>query len=319
MSARSSPPTSRGGAISSLPVNGELLKLAQRFGSDQALADHLDVPRTTLRDHIDRQDGGALRNYLRAVRGDHRLESTEIQVITLDYSDQEKHSIYPLGDVHKGAKSHNRVKWEEWLGYLESRDDASLLGTGDFLNVAIVGSKSDVYDEKMTVGEAKRDLRRQLQPLADAGRIDALMPGNHEDRITRAIGDCPIRDVCDSLGCNYIEAAALLVYKVGNQEYEVYLRHGTGNGQSLASLSKSGSVIRADVYCTGHVHKQAVTADDFFVRSGKGVRREKRFFVSSGSFLGYERYAAQRGYSPGRIGSPRIFLDGTRWDIHISL
>jgi hypothetical protein len=97
------------------------------------------------------------------------------------------------------------------------------------------------------------------------------------------------------------------------------MRHGTGNGQSLAQLSKSGSVIRADIYVTGHTHRQAVTADDFFVRSGGRVKREKRYFVSSGSFLGYERYAAERGYPPSRLGAPRIFLDGSRWDVHVSI
>jgi hypothetical protein len=125
--------------------------------------------------------------------------------------------------------------------------------------------------------------------------------------------------VSDSLGVPYIEASALVVYRVGVMEYEVFLRHGTGNGQSLATLAKSGNVIRADLYITGHVHRQAVMAEDFFVRSGGGVKREKRYFVSSGSFLGYERYAAQRGYAPGRIGAPRIFLDGSRFDVHVSL
>jgi hypothetical protein len=304
--------------MADLPVNGELLKMSQQFGSDQALADHLKVPRTTLRDHINRQPG--LRAYLQAQRGDATLEAgTEIKVIYRDYRNEEKHSLYPLGDVHAGAKTHNRAKWEKWLGYLEGRENASLLGTGDFLNVAIVGSKSDVYDEQMTVGEAKRVLRRQLQSLADAGRIDGLMPGNHEDRITRAIGDCPIEDVCDQLDVNYIEAAALFVYRVGNQEYEIYVRHGTGSGQALAGLAKSGGIIRADAYVTGHLHRQAVVAEDFFVRSPQGIVREKRYFVSSGSFLGYERYAAQRGYSPGRLGAPRIFLDGTKHDLHISI
>ena len=304
--------------MTALPVNGELLKLATQFATDQALADHLGVPRTTIRDHINRQPG--LRAHLRASRSDAKLEAgSEIQVISRDYSDEEKHSIYPLGDVHLGAKTHSGEKWAEWLRYLENAEHASLLGTGDFLNTAIIGSKSDVYDERMTVGDAKRVLRRQLQPLADAGRIDCLMPGNHEDRITRATGDCPIRDVCDTLEVAYVEAAALIVYRVGDIEYEVYVRHGTGNGQSLASLAKSGNVIRADIYVTGHTHRQAVTADDFYVRSGRGVKREKRYFVSSGSFLGYERYAAQRGYPPSRLGAPRIFLDGRRFDVHVSI
>ena len=37
-----------------LPRNGELLALAEKFPTNQALADHLGVPRTTLRDHIQR-------------------------------------------------------------------------------------------------------------------------------------------------------------------------------------------------------------------------------------------------------------------------
>jgi hypothetical protein len=167
------------------------------------------------------------------------------------------------------------------------------------------------------VGEAKRLLIQQLSPLAD--RIDCLMPGNHEARIRRATGDCPIRDVTDALDVPYVEAAALFTYKVGEQVYEVYMRHGTGMGQSLAQLAKSGFVIGADIYVTGHTHRQAVTADDYFCRIGGKVGRRKRYFVSSGSFMGYERYAAERGYPPSRIGTPRILLDGRKWDIHVSL
>lgn len=303
--------------MADLPRNGTLLGLARRFATDQALADHLKVPRTTLRDHIYRI---GMREALNAIRERPEVaRPNEIPIIRRDYSGQEKHYIYPLGDLHIGAEQHNGEMWAEWLEYLADRQDCSLLGTGDFLNTAIIGSKSDIYDEQMTVGEAKRLLRSQLAELAKQGRIDGLAPGNHEDRITRATGDCPILDVCDSLGVPYVRSAALFVYTVGDIEYEVYLRHGTGMGQSLASLAKSGLVIRADVYVTGHIHKQAATADDFFVRRGDAVVREKRHFVSSGSFLGYEKYAAVRGYSPGRLGAPRIYLDGRRHDVHISL
>lgn len=243
----------------------------------------------------------------------------EIPVIYRDYSSESRHFIYPLGDVHKGSKTHNKEMWRDWLAYLRKRKIASLLGTGDFLNVGIVGSKSDIYDETMTVGKAKREITHELRSLAETGRIDALAPGNHEDRITRSIGDCPIQDICDSLDVPYIEAAALLVYRVGNQEYEVYMRHGTGSGQSLIGLGKGAGVIRADIYVTGHTHRQAVTADDWFVREGDDSVRRKRYFVSSGSFLGYEKYAAQRGYPPSRMGAPRIYLDGERWDVHVSI
>lgn len=304
--------------MTELPRNGQLLGLAAQYPTDQALADHLGVPRTTLRDHIYRL---GLREAINAAREMPRAEEPiEVPLIKRDYGGEKKHYVYPLGDVHIGAKNHHAQLWQEWLGYLVARPEASLLGTGDFLNTAILGAKSDVYDERMTVGEAKRMLVEQLRPLAEQHRIDVLIPGNHEDRITRAIGDCPIHDVADTLGVPYVEAAVMLLYTVGDQEYRIFMRHGTGNGQSMAVLAKGRTVIPADVYITGHTHRQQVLAEDVFeVEGHERVGRRKWYAVSSGSFLGYERYAAQRGYSPGRLGAPRIFLDGTKHDVHVSL
>ncbi|MCC6743439.1 MAG: hypothetical protein IT175_06225 [Acidobacteria bacterium] len=303
--------------MSDLPRNGQLLRLAARFPTDRELADHLGVPRTTLRDHIYRI---GMRDAIRAVRDVPEIaRPDEIPVIFRDYSGEDKHYVYPLGDVHKGASTHDAELWRQWLGYLEDRECTSLLGTGDFLNAAIIGSKSDVYDERMTVGDAKRQVRDELRPLAEAGRIDGLAPGNHEGRISRAVGDCPILDICDTLRVPYIPAAALIVYRVGDVEYEVYMRHGSGMGQSLAALDKSRLVVRADVFITGHVHNQATRAGDIFERRGDMMERRKWYAVSSGSFLGYEKYAAERGYPPGRLGAPRIYLDGRRRDVHVSI
>jgi hypothetical protein len=49
------------------------------------------------------------------------------------------------------------------------------------------------------------------------------------------------------------------------------------------------------------------------------LERRHRYFTSSGSFLALERYAAQRGYAPTRLGAPRIFLDGTQRDVRVSV
>lgn len=261
-----------------------------------------------------RGDGGGDQDDL-----SHDVSPGEIPVFFRDYSHLSSLKIYPLGDVHKGAGSHQAERWREWVSYLCSRDDVSMLGTGDFLNAALKDSKSDVYEEKMTVGQAKRELRAEMKPLAEQGRIDGLAAGNHEERIHRAVGDCPIEDLCDSLGCAYVRSAALFVYTVGDQTYEVFMRHGTGNGQSLVSMNKGAMVIQADVYVAGHVHNQAVRADEWFVRVGEKVERRRRYYVNSGSFVGYEGYAAVRGYVPTRIGAPRIHLDGRRKDVHVSI
>jgi predicted phosphodiesterase len=247
------------------------------------------------------------------------IEDREIPLFVRDYSHCDSLYLYALGDVHKGARTHKREQWRQWIDYLAHTERTAMIGTGDMLNAAILGSKSDVYDEVLSVGKAKREIRDELRPLADAGRLDLLMPGNHEDRISRAIGDCPIEDIADSLNVNYAAAAAWMVYRVGDVEYDVYLRHGTGNGQSLVTLSKGGMVAEADLYITGHTHRMAATADEIFCRREGQVGRRRRYYVSSGSWLGYESYAAQRGYPPSRIGAPRVYLSGRKHDIHCSI
>src|SRR5205823_5739676 len=86
--------------VTELPKNGQLLALAKKHVTDQSLADELGVPRTTLRDHIYRI---GMREQVNAVRDmDEVVRPAEIPVIRRDYSDQDRHYIYPLGDVHKG-------------------------------------------------------------------------------------------------------------------------------------------------------------------------------------------------------------------------
>lgn len=244
----------------------------------------------------------------------------EVPVIVRDYTHLEELYVYPLGDVHIGSPAHLAGRWQEWLDYLEANPDTSMLGLGDFLNTAIIGSKSDVYAEEHPVQTAKWMLADQLEPIRE--RVDLLIPGNHEGRITRLTGEDPIYDVARILGVPYSPASAFVVYRVGDAEYVFYLRHGTGNGQSLNQLDKSAMAARADVYVTGHVHKIAVTADEFFdvedPESGRPVRR-RRYYVTSGAFLAYEKYAAERGYKPSRIGSPRIYLNGRRHEVHVSI
>lgn len=243
----------------------------------------------------------------------------EIPVIFRDYRHLDSLHVYALSDVHKGSPRHQTDRWREWVAYLTKTPGTSAILNGDLFNAAIIGAKSDTLDEALTVGDAKRELRGELTPLGREGRIDAMSPGNHEWRITRIIGDCPVRDVSEWLDAPYFRSAAMLVYLVGDQTYNVFVRHGVGNGQALAGLSKSATVADADVYVTGHTHSQACTADEFFRRDGDRMTRVRRYYVSSGSFLGYERYAAERGYKPSRIGAPRIYLSGEKHDVHVSI
>jgi predicted phosphodiesterase len=293
----------------------DLEALRREHGSVDAVARALGEPRDKVRDWYKGRHLTLVPDDLSG--GTSFLE--EIPVIRRDYSHLEQLHVYPLGDVHLGAKMHDAERWADWLRWLTDTPNVSMIGTGDFLNSALKDSVSDVYEETMNVGDAKRLLRRQLAPLAE--RIDVMVPGNHEDRITKATGDCPIKDVCDVLEVPYAEAAVMLAVVVGDQEYLIYLRHGTGSGRSLASMEKAALVTDADIYLSGHVHQQVVFPSDWFRldrETYKMVRRH-RYHVVSASFLAYERYAAQKGYAPTRLGAPRLFLSGRSHDVRVSV
>lgn len=250
------------------------------------------------------------------------LDPGEIPVIRRDYSHLEKLHVFPLGDVHKGSANYQALKWREWCAYVAETDHASFLGTGDFLNVALKDSVSDVYTENLTVGDAKWELVDDLRPIADAGRLDLLLPGNHEGRITRATGDCPIRDVARALEVPYAPVSALLVYVVGDVEYEVAIRHGSGSGRAGAQatrMERESQTIIADVYVSGHTHRQQILRGAVFQRIVDKLVRRRQVYVSSGSFLSYEDYAARTGLPPADVGCPRIRLDGRRKDAHASV
>lgn len=291
--------------------------------SGNKIAETLNLPSSTVSDYIRKYVVPKFEGSPDGLSSDAGHKYTEIPVFTREY-DEIEHYVYPLGDLHKGAEAHAKDRWREWVTYLESRKAASLLFTGDGLNAALKTSVSETYDETMTVGAAKRELRKELETLGKEDRIDILMRGNHENRIYKAVGDCPIQDIADSFDAPYASDAAVIIYKVGDQTYTFYVRHGTGGGQVGARanrLAKQAQTLQADVYVSGHTHSQLVFPQEVFYvdTENEQVERRTQYFVSSGSFLGYEKYASSAGYSPTKIGAPRIRLDGRRHDVHVSV
>lgn len=280
------------------------------------------VNRRTLSDRY-RECAGLPEYHDDGLDGDIVPDESEIPVFVRTY-DAADHHIYPLGDVHKGAPVHQAKKWRNWLAYLRDTEGISMLGTGDFLNTALKTSVSDVYEEEQTVQEAKWELAEELKPLAEKDNLDLLIKGNHEERVTKLTGECPIYDVARHLGVNYSPTVAVVIYQIGDVEYTLYVLHGKGGGQVGARanrLKKHALTIQADIYVSGHTHSQLVFPDEYFSvdRANLLVVRNKQMFISSGSFLGMEGYAAISGFSPTHIGAPRIRLDGKKKDVRVSI
>lgn len=329
-----------------------LLAAVEKAGGDISTASgELGMPATTLRRHL--KNAGAwvkveeIRSRTKGGRSSDGLPEdpatnlSEIPIFHLDYSDCPTLHNYPLSDVHIGSDHFAEGVWDKWTDYLLTTPGVSTMLNGDGLNAAIVGSVSDVYSEKMPPGQATNLLEAKLAPLAEKGILDGITRGNHEARIWRAAGLDPLEMLALKLGVPYTPHGMLLVYHVGDQTYRVFVRHGTGNGAGTVGaqanqLERAARIIEADIYVTGHTHSQLAFPRDVFrwvpaegerqtlnsrafQISGDRVERNKMMFVSSGSFLAYEPYAAERGYPPAHIGAPRIFMDGRTKDIHASV
>lgn len=303
----------------------------KRGQSIKAAAEAENVPYSTLRGRLKlgqhavhelppEKDAPVVKDGLREFGTD----GSEVPVFVRDYSDQPHHRPYPIGDLHIGSPSFAERACDQWFSYILNEPNVSLLNTGDNTNCAISSSVSDEYSEKLTVGQARKVQTDLFRPLAEQDKIDAIVDGNHERRVWRTVGDSPNAAVAEALGINYTMAACIVRYIVGDQSYDVYLRHGKGGGGTYGAavnrLEKQERIIDADIYVSGHTHTQVAFPKNVFVPNGRGgFRRKKRLFVCSGSFLLYEDYAADAGYAPAHIGAPRIYLDGRRHDIHASV
>jgi hypothetical protein len=300
-------------------------EISRGRGSIRTLAEEYGVNESTLRRRLPTRVRSQARRAADTAAVPAEPAIVEIPVIHRDYSNYEKIKVYPMGDFHIGSPYHHAAKLDEWLGYMEATPNATLLNTGDNFNAAILNSKSDIYAEQGSVTSHMKDFESRFGGLADDDRLDVLTGGNHEARIYRATGLDVMNLIAHHLDVSHYEGAAAIVYHVGDQEYMFWVRHGTGNApKSMNAITAGGYSVQADVYVTGHTHRQSVVLDDFFVPSRNGGKvtelgREPRRYVTSGSFVLYERYAAERGYAPSHLGAPRIHLSGRRKDVHVSI
>ena len=97
-------------------------------------------------------------------------------------------NILPLADTHIGDAHCDTQLILDTVNRISNNRDYYTILDGDLMNTAIAGSKSDVYHEVMPPSEQLARCAEIFGELADQGKILAVLPGNHEERISRATG-----------------------------------------------------------------------------------------------------------------------------------
>lgn len=234
-------------------------------------------------------------------------------------------SILPLADLHIGDPHSDFQRIQEWLTYIRETDNAYCLLNGDLMDAAITSSIGDTYGASLQPMEQLRECVKLFEPIA--GKILAVLPGNHENRVYRTDGIDLSEVMCAQLGIadRYSPASALLFVRFGNEArhnrpicYTVYCVHGSGGGRGEGAKIKRcadlANIVDADVYVHSHTHLPAVFKTGFFrVNMGNSsVARVDKLFVNTAAALEYGGYGEVQSYKPASLDTPIIRLDGSR-------
>ena len=239
-------------------------------------------------------------------------ESVELAVAEVQLPDERDLYVHALSDIHIESPTFRKKAFQAKLAELRgSTANHRIILLGDLIDAAIASSKG-FYHGARTPEEACEELLQAFGPLAD--RVDLIMGGNHERRIERVAGISLVKVFAALVGrpAQFRGGPTVLRYafnqtasKKGTQEFsqraKFYCHHGYGGGMRPGSSTNrvedlAKSVVDADVYLMGHVHRRAVFQD--CVYSGWPLREHRRTFVITGTYQGHEHYAQEMGLTP---------------------
>lgn len=242
--------------------------------------------------------------------------------------------ILPLADTHIGDAHCDMSLILDTVARIQDSPNYFTILDGDLMNTAIIGSKSDIYHDQMPPSEQLEKCVEIFGGLARSGKVLATLSGNHEERISRAVGVDLTEMFCRELGIPhlYSPTSALVFLRFGENHkkgrkykivYSIYVNHGRGGGRrpggKINSLEDLARIVTADIYLMGHTHMPAVFRQQHYIATPQcTISKREQVFVNTASFLDWDGgYADRAGYVPNSKKMPVIHLDPT--DHHITV
>lgn len=253
-----------------------------------------------------------------------RFKSGRAGVMVVNYTtDADELKIVPVGDVHLGAKTCEVDHFLGTINYIKESGSMVVL-MGDLAECASRHSVGSGWvDQTMTPQDQQDALEEILKPIAS--QILFLIEGNHEFRIWKQTGLNFTKTLAKLLGVPYVGYSCFLKVKVRKFNYIIHAQHGSSNAwyphTKLTAAMRTAQHTDADVYFYGHTHELLslkVPRRTLNLRS-RTVKREKKYFLLTGGFLGYEgSYAQKKNMYPTQTGVAKVKFFGDRWDVHIT-
>lgn len=169
-------------------------------------------------------------------------------------------NIYGISDLHIGAPDCNLTKFRQWRKTVLEDPQGYVVVAGDMINNGIKDSKTNSYEETMNP-EAQIDVCvEEMRPLAEAGRILAWVPGNHETRSWRQVAHNPAREICIRLNILPLFRREIAFVKINvgaydkksQQAYGLLISHGSSR---LRHNKFCVAIEGVDCFISGHTHQ----------------------------------------------------------------
>jgi predicted phosphodiesterase len=234
-------------------------------------------------------------------------------------------TLYPIADVHYGAAECMEREFKAYIRKIQDDPTAAVLIGGDLINNGIKSSVTNVYEEKYSPHQQKKDMISMLEPIRD--KIIAGVRGNHCYRTVKESCVDIMDDIFEKLKLSdcYAEDAGFIKISLGEKAnkkpatYMVYLAHGSGGGALLGSgLSRQDgyqlSIEGVDISVTGHTHKPTKTPSSRFIfdpHNNNIIKSNTLIFVCT-SWLDYAGYPERMQMKPTAFYPDTIRLDGTK-------
>lgn len=257
-----------------------------------------------------------------------RMSSRTKTLICVDLpTKNDRGIIVPIGDIHYGSPECNREAFEANLEWAYQNPEVYVLGMGDWLEAATRYSVgAGVYEQTVPIQNQLEEIVARFEPFAKDGRLIAVTNGNHEDRVSKAVGLDVTKVMAEMLGVPYYKNGGFFKVKVGPHNYHFYMTHGS----SCATLPHTkikrcrdlSGFVRADLYGMGHVHDlQAHTQTYMYIDNRSATVKEgEAFFLLTGHYLNWnDGYAQMKSMAPSKQGSPKIKLREDEKRIRVSL
>lgn len=262
------------------------------------------------------------------VRDSHRRRGKKVHTYHFneEIHKEEGLILLPITDVHLGNRHANIPYFKRYVDYILNTPNAVTILNGDLAETATkVSVGMAMFEEDMNIPEQLEMLEEILQPLAEAGKILGIGPGNHEERVANMIGLNPMKMLADKLGVPYFGYQGFFRIIVNNITYKASFFHGAGGGATVGSKANTAEkmnkiIPNADLYFSGHTHGRQSHQDIVYMMDEESdeLVPHIRTYVVGGSFVEYwGAYPEMKALAPSITGLVRCELRPDRKDIRV--